>query len=81
MEQHTLKNVNKCLNTNIYSYLETSVGQSPNLFLNKVNVFNTNVNYMSLIAKNHAEWFVVQWVCLYTTNKVNGCEFAPRIHY
>jgi len=25
MEQHTLKNVNNCLNTNIYSYLETSV--------------------------------------------------------
>jgi hypothetical protein len=24
MEQHTLKNVNKCLNANIYSYLETS---------------------------------------------------------
>ncbi len=23
MEQHTLKNVNNCLNTNIYSYLET----------------------------------------------------------
>ncbi len=24
MEQHSLKNVNNCLNTNIYSYLETS---------------------------------------------------------
>ena len=24
MEQHTLKNVNNCLNANIYSYLETS---------------------------------------------------------
>jgi hypothetical protein len=30
MEQHTLKNVNKCLDTNIYSYLETSSDQSPN---------------------------------------------------
>jgi hypothetical protein len=30
MEQHTLKNV---LYTNIYSYLETSGGQSSNLFL------------------------------------------------
>ncbi len=28
MEQHTLKNVNNCLNTNIYSYLETSGGHS-----------------------------------------------------
>ncbi len=33
MEQRTLKNVNKCLNTNIYSYLETSGGQSSNLYL------------------------------------------------
>ncbi len=30
MEQHTFKNVNNCLNTNIYSYLETSGGQSFN---------------------------------------------------
>ena len=30
MEQHTLKNVNNCLNTNIYSYLETSGSQSAN---------------------------------------------------
>ncbi len=26
MEQRALKNVNNCLNTNIYSYLEVSVG-------------------------------------------------------
>jgi hypothetical protein len=26
MEQHALKNENNCLNTNIYSYLETSGG-------------------------------------------------------
>jgi len=37
MEQHTLKNVNNCLNTNIYSYLETSGGQSYNPNLNVVN--------------------------------------------
>jgi hypothetical protein len=36
MEQHTLKNLNSCLNTNIYSYLETSEGQSSNLYLNVV---------------------------------------------
>jgi hypothetical protein len=34
MDQHTLKRVNYCLNTNIYSYLETSGGQSSNLYLN-----------------------------------------------
>ncbi len=33
MEQLTLKNVNICLNTNIYSYLETSGGQSSYLYL------------------------------------------------
>ena len=30
MEQRAFKNVNNCLNTNIYSYLETSDGQSSN---------------------------------------------------
>jgi hypothetical protein len=30
MEQRAFKNVNTCLNTNIYSYLETSGGQSSN---------------------------------------------------
>jgi hypothetical protein len=44
MEQHALKNVNYCLNTNIKSYLETSDGQSSNLDLNVVHVFNTSVN-------------------------------------
>jgi hypothetical protein len=44
MEQQTLKNVNNQFNTNIYSYLETSSGQSSNLYLNFVNFFNTSVN-------------------------------------
>jgi hypothetical protein len=44
MEQRTLQNVNNCLNTNIYSYLETSGGQSSNLYLNVVQFFNTGVN-------------------------------------
>jgi hypothetical protein len=44
MEQHALKNVNNCLNTNIYSYLETSGGQSSNLYLNVVHFFNASVN-------------------------------------
>ncbi len=34
MEQHTLRIINKCLNANVYSYLETSGGQSSNLYLN-----------------------------------------------
>jgi hypothetical protein len=44
MEQHTLKNVNNCLITNIYSYSDTSGGQSSNLYLNVVHFFNTSVN-------------------------------------
>jgi hypothetical protein len=32
MEQRALKNVNNCLNINIYSYLEISGGQSYNLY-------------------------------------------------
>jgi len=44
MEQHTLKNVNNCFNADIYSYLETSGGQSSNLYLNVVHFFNTKVN-------------------------------------
>jgi hypothetical protein len=36
MEQHTLKKLSNYLNTNIYSYLETSGGQSCNLYLNVV---------------------------------------------
>ncbi len=36
MEQRALKNVNNCLNTNIYSYLETSGGESCYLYLNIV---------------------------------------------
>jgi hypothetical protein len=44
IEQHTLKNVNICLNTNTYSYLETSGGQSFNLYVNVVHFFNASVN-------------------------------------
>jgi len=38
------KNVNNYLNTNIYSYLETSGGQSTNLFINVAHFFNTRFN-------------------------------------
>ncbi len=34
MEKRALKNVNNSLNTNIYSYLETSGGQSSKMYLN-----------------------------------------------
>ncbi len=37
------KNVNNHLNTNIYFYLETSGGQSSNLYLNVAHFFNASV--------------------------------------
>jgi hypothetical protein len=52
MEQHTLKYVNNCLNTNIYSYLETSGGQSSNPYLNVVNFLNTRVDYKYVAAQD-----------------------------
>ncbi len=47
MEQHALNNY---LNTNIYSYLDTSGGQSSNPYLNVVDFFNTSANYTSVAA-------------------------------
>ncbi len=43
-DQRALKNVNNCLNANIYTYVETSGDQSSNLYLNVVNFFNVSVN-------------------------------------
>jgi hypothetical protein len=44
MEQHAFKNVKNVLNTNNYSYLETSGGQSFNPYLNVVHFFNARVD-------------------------------------
>ncbi len=43
-------NVSNYLNTNIYSFLETSGGQSSNLSLNVVHFFNTSDNETSVAA-------------------------------
>ena len=42
MDKRTLRNLNNYLDTNIYSYLETSGGQSSNTYLNVV-LFSTPV--------------------------------------
>ncbi len=52
MEQRTFKNVNNYLNTNIYSYLETSGGQSSNLYLKVVHFCNTRVNKTPVAAQD-----------------------------
>ena len=50
MEQRDLENGNNYLNTNIYSYLKTSGGQSSNLYLNVVQFFNASANWTSVAA-------------------------------
>jgi hypothetical protein len=50
MEHHALKNVNNCLNTNIYSYFETSGGQSSNPYLNVFHFLNTRADQKSVAA-------------------------------
>ncbi len=50
MEQCTFKNVNNCLNKNIYSQFEASGGQSYNLYLNGVHFFDTSANQTSVAA-------------------------------
>ncbi len=43
MEQRNLKDVTNCLITDIDSHLETSGGQSSNLYLNVIHFFNASV--------------------------------------
>jgi hypothetical protein len=50
MEQHALKKVNNCRNTNISFYSETSGGQSYVLYLNDIHYFNTSFNKTSVAA-------------------------------
>ncbi len=44
MEQHALKKCKQLLNTNNYSHLETSGGQSYYLYLNIVRLFNASAD-------------------------------------
>jgi hypothetical protein len=44
MEQRAFKNINNCLNTNIYSYSETSGGQNSDLYLNVIHFFDASIN-------------------------------------
>jgi hypothetical protein len=46
----TLPYQKNCLNTNIYSYLETSGGKSYDLYLNIVHFFNTSDNQTPVVA-------------------------------
>jgi hypothetical protein len=46
MVQHTFKNLNNCLNNYIYSYLETSGGQSSNQYLSVVPFLTPGVSHL-----------------------------------
>ncbi len=50
MEQCALRNVNNCLYTNVYSFLETSDGICYNPYLNVVHFFDNTVNQTSVAA-------------------------------
>jgi hypothetical protein len=63
MEEHTLKNVNNSLNTNIYSYLETSGGQSSNPFLNVAHFLNTITDNKSVAAYDSSFPALVSSTC------------------
>jgi hypothetical protein len=66
MEQCDLKNVNNCLNTSIYSYLETSGGKSYILYLN-VFIFSTPVlikHLWQLKTVVFLHWYIIRAVLL-----------------
>jgi hypothetical protein len=76
MEQRTLKNVNNYLNTNIYSYLETSGVQSYDLYLNVVH-FSTPVlirHLWQLKTVVFLHWFLILALLLL----VNDQKFISR---
>jgi hypothetical protein len=66
MEQHALKNVNNCMNTNINSYLETSGGQSANSYLNVVHFFTPELirNLWQLKTAVFLHWCLIRVVPL-----------------
>jgi len=74
MEEHTLKNANNCLNTNIYSYLETSTGRSSNLYLNVVHFFNTMLirHLCKLKTVVFLHWCLIRAMLLWATDKLSS---------
>jgi hypothetical protein len=77
MKQHTLKIVNSCLNTNIYSNLETSGGQRYNIYLNVVH-FLTPVlirHLWQLKTVVFLHW-CLNTCCSIAQNYVDGCDVS-----
>ncbi len=92
IEQRTLKNVNTCQNTKIYSYLVTSGGQSYNLYLNvvhfrhlwqlKIAVFLHILRatpYMHLFALNKDALFHFEKLTFKMPDQIHDKPPLPRI--
>jgi hypothetical protein len=77
IEQRALKDVNNCLNTNIYSFLETSGGKSSNLYLNGVHFCSTPVLIRHLWQLKTIVFHIgIQYALFYETEhskKSNNC--------
>jgi hypothetical protein len=68
MEQRALKIVNNCLNSSIYSYLDTSDHQSSNLYLNVVHFFSMPVfigHLLQLKAVVFLHWCLIHTILLF----------------
>ncbi len=78
-----IKNGNHYLNTNIYSYLETSGSQSSNINLNVVHFLNTSVNYTSVAAEDCCFPALVSNTCCYIASfrDKNVLAFNPSNSY
>jgi hypothetical protein len=79
MEQRALKNVNNCLNTTIFSYLETSGGESSCLYLNVVH-FSTLVlirHLWQLKTVVFLHWCSIMKVLRSYDDRINFCEWKP----
>jgi hypothetical protein len=81
MVQCTLETVNSCLNINIYSYLETSGGQSPNLYLNAVHFLIPVLirHLLQLKAVISLHWCLMHPVLLVITSATGGIFCLPML--
>ncbi len=80
MEHHALKNVNNCFNANIYSYLETSCGQSSNIYLPQTldQVGEACLAYyINIYVKNFA--LMLLFINIHTNITINGLNLIQRV--
>jgi len=68
IEHRPSKNVINCLNTNMYSYLETSAGQSSNLYLNVVDSLDSCGSLRQLFSYTGVEYTLFYWTVLKINN-------------